>query len=419
MRRIMLCAGLGAMAASAAQAETAGSICVRGEDERSILVRVPGEVGAVCDVRYVRNAGADVSVPYHADNDADFCSERARALAASLAAAGFECAEIVAGGAETLPEEASTVDAAPSEQSLGETSLLAESSPPDEPATIVTPREPLSTPQEVDTQIFRAPPPPIDDGAVDDIPTAQLADQPALAAGDDKQAHSPRVEAVRGPTPLTPTPAAVSAEQARSAPSESSGKLVGAIPEESHVAPAIAPEAVEPRYGDGARALPETAPTAARPTGAKVAPTAPPASGRPPLGGQRAAPDVIRATLEAQAAAWNDGDFDAFMNSYWNSPDLRFVSGSTVSKGWAATLKRYRERYGQGGSLGYLSFDNLDVQMIEDDVAIVVGRFLLERAEGNSSGAFTLVMRRIDGAWRIVHDHTVADAPPASVAIKD
>jgi uncharacterized protein (TIGR02246 family) len=228
------------------------------------------------------------------------------------------------------------------------------------------------------------------------------------------------MEAVRGPTPLTPTPAAVSAEQVRAAPREASGKLVGAIPEEPRVAPSTAPEAVEPRYADGERLVPETAPAMARPPGAKVAPAAPPASAEPTPGfQQRAAPDVIRATLEAQAAAWNDGDLDAFMNSYWKSPDLRFVSGSTVSKGWAATLKRYRERYGQGGSLGYLSFDDLDVQMIEDDVAIVVGRFLLERADGNSGGAFTLVMRRIDGAWRIVHDHTVADAPPAAVAIKD
>lgn len=120
-------------------------------------------------------------------------------------------------------------------------------------------------------------------------------------------------------------------------------------------------------------------------------------------------PDIIRATLTAQAAAWNEGDIEAFMEGYWRDPDLRFVSGTDVSKGWNNTLKRYKSRYGNGEALGQLQFSEMDVQMVTQDVAIVVGRFNLARAQENNSGLYTLVMKRFEGAWRIVHDHTVAD----------
>ena len=125
----------------------------------------------------------------------------------------------------------------------------------------------------------------------------------------------------------------------------------------------------------------------------------------------RSRPEIIKAALAAQAAAWNEGDIEAFMEGYWRDADLRFVSGTEVSKGWTKTLKRYRDRYGNGAQLGQLTFEDLDVQMVTEDVAIVVGRFALARTEGNSSGLYTLVMKRFEGAWRIVHDHTVADAP--------
>ncbi|MEM9169354.1 MAG: nuclear transport factor 2 family protein [Pseudomonadota bacterium] len=85
------------------------------------------------------------------------------------------------------------------------------------------------------------------------------------------------------------------------------------------------------------------------------------------------------------------------------------VSGQTVTRGWESTLNRYRERYGDGDALGQLDFDDLDVTMISDDVGVVVGRYALERDGQTDGGVFSLVLRRIDGHWRVVHDHTVAD----------
>jgi beta-aspartyl-peptidase (threonine type) len=102
------------------------------------------------------------------------------------------------------------------------------------------------------------------------------------------------------------------------------------------------------------------------------------------------------------------------MAGYWKDPELSFVSGTTVVKGWTTTLKRYREKYGDSRNLGRLTFEGLDVTPLTDDVAVVVGRFRLERADAADSGVFTLVMKRFEGMWRIVHDHSVGDPPPKS-----
>ena len=58
---------------------------------------------------------------------------------------------------------------------------------------------------------------------------------------------------------------------------------------------------------------------------------------------------AIRGVLDAQAAAWNRGDLDVFMEGYWKSPDLKFFSGKDITSGWEAT------RSYQASSMGWLN----------------------------------------------------------------
>ena len=112
--------------------------------------------------------------------------------------------------------------------------------------------------------------------------------------------------------------------------------------------------------------------------------------------------------LDAQVEAWNRGDLEAFMAGYWRSPDLVFCSGSTVTKGWDETLARYRKRYqSEGREMGKLRFDGIEVIPLGEYAALARGAWRLVMADGKEPhGLFTLLLRRLDGAWRIVHDHT-------------
>ena len=46
--------------------------------------------------------------------------------------------------------------------------------------------------------------------------------------------------------------------------------------------------------------------------------------------------DDIRSVMNEQAEAWNRGDIEGFMKGYWNSPELKFVSGAQRHKRLAA-----------------------------------------------------------------------------------
>ena len=126
---------------------------------------------------------------------------------------------------------------------------------------------------------------------------------------------------------------------------------------------------------------------------------------------QSASAQQIRAVLDAQVAAWNRGDLEAFMRGYWHSPQLVFYSGGAVTKGWDETLERYRKRYQSGGAaMGKLTFSDLDIQLLSADSAWVGGRWQLEMRDGKKlGGLFTLIFRKVPNGWRIVHDHTSSD----------
>jgi beta-aspartyl-peptidase (threonine type) len=120
---------------------------------------------------------------------------------------------------------------------------------------------------------------------------------------------------------------------------------------------------------------------------------------------------AIRKVLYDQVAAWNRHDLEGFMAGYWRSPNLTFFSGGTVTRGWAATLERYRKRYQSPGTeMGQLSFSDITVDMLGPAGAVVRGSFHLKMKSGkDSSGLFTLVFRRVPQGRKIVHDHTSAN----------
>jgi ketosteroid isomerase-like protein len=114
---------------------------------------------------------------------------------------------------------------------------------------------------------------------------------------------------------------------------------------------------------------------------------------------------AIEAVLYDQADAWNRGDIDVFMEGYWKSDKLSFSSNGKVTRGWQATMDSYKKRYPTRDTMGKLKFSQLEISPIGDEGALVLGNWHLERGEP-VGGNFSLVMRKIDGKWRIVHDHT-------------
>ena len=118
---------------------------------------------------------------------------------------------------------------------------------------------------------------------------------------------------------------------------------------------------------------------------------------------------TVRAVLDAQVAAWNRGDIEGFMDGYARSADIVFVSGDDVTRGWQTVLDRYKRGYDSRDKMGQLAFSDLEVTPLGKDAAVVQGRWQLTRAKDTPHGRFTLIFRRTNAGWRIVHDHTSSE----------
>ena len=113
----------------------------------------------------------------------------------------------------------------------------------------------------------------------------------------------------------------------------------------------------------------------------------------------------IEQVLAAQILAWNQGDLDGFMDAYWNDEALTISGGGDTTLGWEAVYQSYRQRYPKE-SMGKIDFTDLKTEMVVKEAAIVTGRFDHLMADETTNVNFSLIVKRIDSHWKIVHDHT-------------
>ena len=116
--------------------------------------------------------------------------------------------------------------------------------------------------------------------------------------------------------------------------------------------------------------------------------------------------EAILKVLQTQKVAWNNADIDGFMKGYWKSDSLLFVGSTAPTRGWDATTARYKKSYPNKAAMGTLKFTIMKVELLDATNAFVLGAWHLQREKDTPGGYFTLWFRKIDGAWKIVVDHT-------------
>jgi ketosteroid isomerase-like protein len=115
---------------------------------------------------------------------------------------------------------------------------------------------------------------------------------------------------------------------------------------------------------------------------------------------------AIRAVLERQELDWNRGDTDGYLLGY--DKDTTYV-GEKMTKGLEELRVRYQSHYPTRGSMGHLTFSDLEVKMLGAEYAYVIGHWRLDRKPedgGDTGGMFTRLFRHTARGWKIVVDHT-------------
>jgi ketosteroid isomerase-like protein len=115
---------------------------------------------------------------------------------------------------------------------------------------------------------------------------------------------------------------------------------------------------------------------------------------------------AIRKVMNKQVNAWNSGDIDAFMTTYWKNDSLLFVGSKGPIYGWQTTLDSYKKSYPDTVAMGKLNFEILRIEFLSYNYSFVLGKWHLTRSLGDIGGYFTLLFRKIKKQWVIVADHT-------------
>ncbi|MFN0023760.1 MAG: YybH family protein [Parvularculaceae bacterium] len=410
---------IGTAQSAVAQSDLApGETCRRGGDVRIIEVLSPGEVGLACDVRVTRDdeGGARTTTPYHANADKNFCRAMAAELASKLTGDGFACSTAVSGTVEAAlaggEAPASVAQAAsPAPEAAPQAALeTAGARLVDLPLDVQAERLGLPAPEAVAHAAT------LPENAADNAPenvAVRAANREPFVSQAPLTASTPAlsldgiVDAAAADAGQTGTPVVLTAGASPSptrAPRPSkngAGRLVGAQPSLEDIIDVSVNTAQNAGTIDAGDA---GAPAAAiRLAGAEA--LAP-----------RPTQDVIRGVLAANAAAWNEGNLGAFLSGYDDSDGLRLVADAEIAAGFGGVRKYYEAMITEAGAMGRLSFSNLDVSMTSSEVATVVGRYALESSAKKIAGAVTVVMKQVEGRWRIVQDTRIRDAAVPTLA---
>lgn len=115
----------------------------------------------------------------------------------------------------------------------------------------------------------------------------------------------------------------------------------------------------------------------------------------------------ILAVLDHGARAWDAGHLDDFLSDYLPDSETTFITKTGVLHGVDAIRGVYAARFAPGAQRDSLHFQNVEVDILAPDVVNTIAWYVLTRGDSiTARGPTSLVMRRVNGRWRIVHDHS-------------
>ncbi len=115
---------------------------------------------------------------------------------------------------------------------------------------------------------------------------------------------------------------------------------------------------------------------------------------------------MIKNAMVEQLNAWNAGDIDRFMETYWHNDSLMFIGKNGPTYGWEKTKANYKKGYPDTAAMGKLDFEIINMKRLSVMYYSVVGKWHLKRSIGDVGGAFTLLFKKIKKKWVIIQDHS-------------
>ena len=116
----------------------------------------------------------------------------------------------------------------------------------------------------------------------------------------------------------------------------------------------------------------------------------------------------VQNVLDQQIKAWNNGSIDGFMEGYWRSDSMLFITQKGPRYGFQAVSDSYKKNYPSKEAMGKLRFEVVKMQWIDSSAGVsqVLGKWHVDESLKPQFGYFSLIFRSIQGTPKIVIDHT-------------
>lgn len=136
-----------------------------------------------------------------------------------------------------------------------------------------------------------------------------------------------------------------------------------------------------------------------------------------PMARAQVSPTVLRTEIQQAVRnyidAWNRSDAASVTEMYSRQPGVTSVGDGEVTRGWDRIRETMDQLLGLEGKFK-ISTASIDVVPLGPGYALALTNYLLTVTGGGEQvqqrGAMTLVFQRMEGEWKVLHDHTSTKA---------
>jgi uncharacterized protein (TIGR02246 family) len=139
--------------------------------------------------------------------------------------------------------------------------------------------------------------------------------------------------------------------------------------------------------------------------------------------GQASSPASMRSeiqqTVRAYVDAMNKGDFASYAEMYSRQPGVTSVGDGKITRGWDQIRQDIDGHLSMAGKFS-VGLGSIDVTLLGLNYAMALTKYNITVGSAGGeqvqrAGAMTLLFQKVEGEWKIIHDHTSMEAGDAGV----
>ena len=111
----------------------------------------------------------------------------------------------------------------------------------------------------------------------------------------------------------------------------------------------------------------------------------------------------IKSMIRNRVDAWNARHIERYMADYRHFDSLSVNFTGTTKNGWQEVHDFIKSEY--EGDMGTLRLSDIKIDVVDDRAAIVVALWTLTRSQSVTSGRMSLVLNKVDSAWKITAEN--------------